>query len=608
MNQNTLSSKHITTLLFGVASISVGLATGCPKDKYYYDASGGKGTPDMTADAQPDLAPADCTSANDCPMRDNTEATCTAQGTCEYTCAQGWGDPEGKINAQGCTCDTSISSCKLEATCGDGFKEGQEQCDDGTKNSDETPDTCRTSCKDPSCGDKVQDAGEACDDGNQDNTDACTTQCTPCGNGKLDGGEVCDDGNFTDGDGCSATCQIEDLWACDETSAPSECWEEWGPPGDPDLIKGFGQSMANTEDVLVIGAPEDSTVKSKQGSVFVYRQVEGKWKMVQRIDPPAEYEADNLQFGLEVALHKNELAILATNHEDVGTILIYRLNSSTGLYEQKSKVNQPSPTPGSCFGRKIILSDKTLITNAPCANRFDGQVIIFYRSDIYTEFNYTPHVINGDATYNRKLFAHDLHVINDKLFISTPLYDVDGTSSSDALHGRIHQAKIEDRKSLMDMTYIDGSNKQGYGVQLQNFGNKLYIRNYNGVTQLDQDFKNPKPIESPYKDLTRDNQIVLHDRSSFGFHEGKLILISKMDTMYANGSSRPKIFIYENINTEWILTDKTYDIPDTVTYSSEELLRGSSTGGVFSYNSTEPNISKKTLFIRAGNKIYPINL
>lgn len=68
-------------------------------------------------------------------------------------------------------------SCSRVVTCGDGFRDGVEQCDDG-------------------------DATEG---------DGCDTNCTfsGCGNGIQDPSEGCDDGNTLSGDGCSATCVVE---------------------------------------------------------------------------------------------------------------------------------------------------------------------------------------------------------------------------------------------------------------------------------------------------------------------------------------------------------------------------------------------------------------
>jgi hypothetical protein len=75
-------------------------------------------------------------------------------------------DPHGNLCREDCT------------HCGDGNVDSIEECDDGSANSDVTPDTCRTDCTDPTCGDGVIDGGEECDDGsaNSDVTpDVCRT-------------------------------------------------------------------------------------------------------------------------------------------------------------------------------------------------------------------------------------------------------------------------------------------------------------------------------------------------------------------------------------------------------------------------------------------------
>ena len=49
--------------------------------------------------------------------------------------------------------------------CGDGTKNGKEECDDGSRNAN-TPDSCRPTCKKPRCGDHIVDtkSGEQCDE------------------------------------------------------------------------------------------------------------------------------------------------------------------------------------------------------------------------------------------------------------------------------------------------------------------------------------------------------------------------------------------------------------------------------------------------------------
>jgi cysteine-rich repeat protein len=64
------------------------------------------------------------------------------------------------------------------------------------------------------CGDGFLQQGEECDDGNLGNNDSCSDVCTHksassfCGNSIVNTGEECDDGNFLAGDGCTPFCTI----------------------------------------------------------------------------------------------------------------------------------------------------------------------------------------------------------------------------------------------------------------------------------------------------------------------------------------------------------------------------------------------------------------
>ncbi len=60
------------------------------------------------------------------------------------------------------------------------------------------------------CGNGVKNGGEDCDDGNNTDTDTCTNACTAakCGDGVVQAGvEECDDGNSNDADACSNACK-----------------------------------------------------------------------------------------------------------------------------------------------------------------------------------------------------------------------------------------------------------------------------------------------------------------------------------------------------------------------------------------------------------------
>ena len=153
-----------------------------------------------------------------------------------------------------------------QAVCGNGQLESGEACDQGVSNSDVSPDTCRTDCRNPWCGDGVLDASEVCDDGNGSNEDGCLSTCVlnVCGDGhvnRLLGGhgdpiEACDDG-VNDGSPCRADCgqlmtdcgngMIETGEECDDASgnsniAPDACRTDCSAPSCGDGVTDSGET------------------------------------------------------------------------------------------------------------------------------------------------------------------------------------------------------------------------------------------------------------------------------------------------------------------------------------------------------------------------------
>ena len=128
---------------------------------------------------------------------------------------------------------SGYETCKTEQYCGDGTKNGDENCDDGKANNGKA-NKCNSKCTGVTgsvCGNSIKEAGEDCDDGNLQNNDKCSNGCkvTYCGDGivqELNGksvSEECDDGDVpaSGGDGCSSSCKVESGWNC--LDAPSKC-------------------------------------------------------------------------------------------------------------------------------------------------------------------------------------------------------------------------------------------------------------------------------------------------------------------------------------------------------------------------------------------------
>ena len=149
----------------------------------------------------------------------------------------------------GWSCPIAAAPC-IAAQCGDGILAGGEQCDDGnTAPGDGCSATCQiepgwacaasaspppaSTCHKTVCGDGIKEGSEQCDDGNLVPYDGCSPTCTiepkcngtggctgACGDGLVFPGEACDDGNTANGDGCSSTCKIEPGFTCMNVAQP----------------------------------------------------------------------------------------------------------------------------------------------------------------------------------------------------------------------------------------------------------------------------------------------------------------------------------------------------------------------------------------------------
>ncbi len=97
----------------------------------------------------------------------------------------------------------------VKSVCGDGVREGEEDCDDGIVRNGTSASDCSQICK-KKTDDSSQKQGDSNNSGVQNNNGSNNdvVNSAKCGNGVKEGEEKCDDGNGDNGDRCTVACTL----------------------------------------------------------------------------------------------------------------------------------------------------------------------------------------------------------------------------------------------------------------------------------------------------------------------------------------------------------------------------------------------------------------
>lgn len=212
-------------------------------------------------------------------------AACTAKCAADQRCVDGECRSSCESNAQCSGGDVCRDGACSPVVCGDELEEGDEECDNGDRNRDDS--ACTSKCRLAECGDGLVRANrEDCDDGADNAEDAaCTPECrqATCGDGFVWAGhEECDDGaKNADNAACTNDCKKARcgdglLWTghegCDDgnRNIDDECPD--GPGGTcqvdlaPDAATGLAwQQGAYTNDTAPLAAWQPSLAPSVKG-------------------------------------------------------------------------------------------------------------------------------------------------------------------------------------------------------------------------------------------------------------------------------------------------------------------------------------------------------
>jgi hypothetical protein len=201
----------------------------------------------------------------------------------------------------------------------------------------------------------------------------------------------------------------------------------------------FGYSVCIKNDKLIIGARLDNEGFTDNGSASIYERNantgvwEFKIKLINQSTTSLDY------FGTSVSIDGN-YAIVGANGDDTGGELfgsasIYEKNLTTGIWEFKVKLQNPSPASGDNFGSSVSINGNYCIIGSPTDTEAGfsqtGSATIFKRNTTTGNWESQGKIINVSPAADDH-FGSSVSISENYAIVGAPLDDEGFTENGSA--------------------------------------------------------------------------------------------------------------------------------------------------------------------------------
>ena len=136
-------------------------------------------------------------------------------------------------------------------------------------------------------------------------------------------------------------------------------------PDDAAQSDRFGNSVAMSEDTIVVGAPlHDTDRGADTGAAYVFALAGGTWKQEAKLTIKSARKADQLGFGVATS---GKIAVLGTKARDEGdraSGAAYAFVRTDDVWEEKNQVVPLFPIKDGFFGFWVAMSENTVVVSA----------------------------------------------------------------------------------------------------------------------------------------------------------------------------------------------------------------------------------------------------
>ncbi len=276
-------------------------------------------------------------------------------------------------------------------------------------------------------------------------------------------GQDCNNNNVPDATDIADGTSLDD----NLNGIPDEC-ERCDAPEDEKVTASdaaardrFGWSVDLDTDLAVIGAP--FVGNDDAGAVYVYRHVNGTWSEEARlVSPnPAAFE----QFGEAVAVSGNVIVVGAPANGDLGddSGVVYIFEYDGQDWSFSAAFSGPDTDADDRFGHAVDADDDHVLVGAP-GHQGAGSAYVF-RNDAGSGWLFEAKVQSSDLAASDD-FGHSVALDDDGALVGAPLHNADGLGNSGAAYVFRSDNGLWSQESKLTAPTPAGNDEFGRAVSL----------------------------------------------------------------------------------------------------------------------------------------------
>ena len=268
-------------------------------------------------------------------------------------------------------------------------------------------------------------------------------------------------------------------------------------PSDGDPWDFFGNSVAISGDVALIGAYADTDNGLWSGSAYVFRydSGSGSWVEEQKLLPSDGAECD--EFGASVAIYGNVALIGAYGDESyLGSAYIFRYDPGSGSWVEEDKLVASDGAANDWFGQDVALSDDTAVIGARYTNdngNNSGSAYLFRYDPGSGSWQEEKKLLasNGEAN---DLFGCAVAISGGRVLIGARYADHNGHDSGSAYIFRCDPNVDAVNRRWKEVVHLVASD----GAEFDYFGNSVSIYGDTALIGMWEDDVNGQNSGSAY--------------------------------------------------------------------------------------------------------------